>query len=249
MNTLRHIKRRFSIAAPRLAVRPHLPWYLRWSLLMIGMLLAGLLVWWAYDTGLEFAGLHKELTEDELSRLKERVGTLQEENAKLNIQLVDLERQNQMEHAANAELERQLKGLNDEKAHLNEDLAFFQNLTQSGNRDENLSIQKLKVVRDTLPGEFHCSMLLVQSGQRPRDFHGKLQFVVNGLLDGQRSVLVFPADEKSPESATYQLDFKYYQRVERTIKLPAGMSFESMQVRIYEHGSSEPKIKEDATLS
>ena len=244
----RQIKRRFSIAAPRLAVRPHLPWYLRWLLAAPVMLIAGWLVWWAYGYGLELAGYSREQSEDRLSSLSKQVSSLQGENAKLTSQLVDFERQMQMEHAANAEMERQLKALNDEKTHLNEDLAFYQNLTQSGNREENLTVQHLKVAHDTLPGEYYCSMLLVQGGQRPKDFHGKLQLVVNGVLDGQKSVLVFPED-KAPESEAYQLDFKYYQRIERTFKLPPGMVLESMQVRVYEHGSNEPKIKQDVTLS
>jgi len=248
MNKLRQIKRRFSIAAPRLAVRPHLPWYLRWFLAMPVFLLAAWLAWWAYGSGLELAGFHREQTEDELSHLKQQVSTLQSENAKLTSQLVDFERQMQMDHAANTEMERQLRGLNEEKAHLNEDLAFFQNLTQSGNREENLSVQHLKVVRDTLPGEYHCSMLLVQGGQRPKDFHGSLQLVVNVVRDGDQTVMVFPA-EKSPETAAYQLDFKYYQRVERSFQLPSGTTIESVQVRIYERGAREPKIKQDVTLS
>jgi hypothetical protein len=246
--TLREFTRRFSISAPRLAVRPHLPWYLRWSLLMLAGLAAAWLVWRAFGVGLELAGFHREMTEDELSRLNQQVSTLEAENAKLSSQLIEIERQMQMEHSANTEMERQLRGLNDEKAHLNEDLAFFQNLTQSGNREENVSIQRLKVVHDMLPDEYHCSMLLVQSGQRPKDFHGKLQLVINGMIDGQRSVQVIP-DDKSAENAEYQLEFKYYQRIERTFKLPSGMSFESMQIRVYEHGSNEPKIKQDATLS
>ncbi len=235
MNKLRHIKQRFSIAAPRLAVRPHLPWYLRWSAMALGALVVAGLAWWAYTNGLELAGFHRVETEDALSRLTGEVSTLRSENAKLNAQLIDVQRQMQMEHAANGEMERQLKAANDEKTHLNEDLAFFQNLTESGNRDENVSIQRLKVVRDTLPGEYHASLLLVQGGQRTKDFRGKLQFVINGVLEGQRSVLVVP-DEKSAESAAYQFEFKYYQRVERTFKLPPGMSLESLQVRLYEHG-------------
>ncbi len=244
----KEIQRRFSIAAPRLAVRPHLPWYLRWALAVPVLLLAAWLVFLAYTYGLELAGFHREQTEDELSRLKREVGTLQVEKSNLTSKLVDMERQMQMELAANGELERQLKGLNDEKAHLNEDLAFYQNLTQSGDREENLSIQRLKVVREALPGEFHCSLLLVQGGVRPKDFRGRLQLVVNGMRGGERSVFVFPA-EKSPESEAYELDFKYYQRVERTFKLPQGVTFQSMQVRIYEHGVSEPKVKQDVTLS
>jgi hypothetical protein len=248
MNKLRQFKRRFSIAAPRLSVRPHLPWYLRWSLVILFVLLAGWLTWWAYGNGLELAGFLRGQTENELSRLSQQVSTLQSENAKLTSKLVDFERQMQMEHSANAEMEQQLRGLNEEKAHLNEDLAFYQNLTQSGNREENLSIQHLKVVHDTLPGEYHCSMLLVQSGQRPKDFHGNLQLVINMVRDGEKSVLIFPA-EKSTETAAYQLDFKYYQRVERSFRLPPEAIINSVQVRIYERGAKEPKVKQDAALS
>lgn len=245
---LHNFKRRFSIAAPQLAVRPHLPWYVRWSLVIPFVVGAGWLIWWAYGSGLELAGFHREQAEDELSRLHRQVGELQNTNTKLNSQVVDFGRQIQMQLATIAEMERQLKSLNDEKAHLNEDLAFFQNLTQSGNREENLTIQRLKVERGSLPGEYHCGMLLVQGGQRPKDFHGNLQLVANVVHDNQNSVMVFP-EKNSPEFAAYQLDFKYYQRVERTIQLPPGTTLESIQVRVYERGATEPKARQDAALS
>jgi hypothetical protein len=244
----RHIKHRFSIAAPRLAVRPHLPWYLRWGLVLPFVLGAGWLIWWAYGSGLELAGFHREQAEDELTRLNRQVVELSAENTRLNSKLIDYERQIQMELATNTELDRQLKALNDEKANLNEDLAFYQNLTQSGSREESLTIQRLKVVHDTLPGEYHCSMLLVQGGQRPKDFRGNFQLVVNIRHNDEKSVLTLPQGN-SPESQTYQLDFKYYQRIERSFQLPDGMVLESVQVRVYERGASEPRAKQDATLS
>ncbi len=246
-NLLRLLRKRFSLAASSLAVRPHRPWYWRWTIIIVGGGLVAWLAWWAFGSGLELAGYVRAATESELSRTKRENTELQSENARLNNRLVDMERQFQIEHSANAEMQRQLKTLNDEKAHLNEDLAFYENLTQSGEREEKLSIQNLKVTRDTLPGEFHVSLLLVQSGQRPKDFQGKMQFVVNGLQNGQRAVVLVPGD-KDPEVAAYQLDFKYYQRIERTFKLPAGVAFESLQVRIYERGVNEPKVKLDASL-
>ncbi len=247
-NLLRLLRKRFSLAASNLAVRPHRPWYWRWTMLIGGSSVVVWLAFWAYNNGLELAGYVRASTESKLTRTERELGEAQSENARLNNRVVDMERQLQIEHSANAELSRQLKTLNDEKAHLNEDLAFYQNLTQSGEREEKLSIQRLKVAHDTLPDEFHVSMLLVQSGQRPKDFQGKMQFVVNALHNGQRAVFVVPGD-KDPEFAAYQLDFKYYQRIERTFKLPAGVTFESLQVRIYERGQNEPKLKLDAPLS
>ncbi len=244
----RKLNRRFSISAPRLAVKPHVPWYVRWALIAPVVVTVGWLGWWAFDSGLELAGFHRVQAESELSHLRQQVASLQEENAKLNSQVVAYERQVQMDHAAAADLEKQLKTLNEEKLTLNEDLAFFQNLTQSGSREESLSIHRVSIVRDSLPGEFHCSMLLVQSGQRPKEFRGNLQLVVNVLHNGERSVLVFP-QQSAQDASAYQLDFKYYQRVERSFKLPPDVFLEGVQVRIYERGVSEPRIKQDVALS
>lgn len=245
---LRRFQRKFSIAAPRLAVRPHVPWYVRWAIVVPFVLLAVVLVIWAYDSGLQLAGFRREQAEDKLSSLHQQVEKLQSENAKLSNQVVDNERRMQMERAANQEMAQQLKDLNEEKVHLNEDLAFYQDLTQSGGREEKLSINKLTVEHAALPGEYHCSMLLVDTGQRVREFRGSLQLVANVLHNGKQSVVVFP-QENSPDAASYQLHFKYYQRVERSIQLSPDMSLQSLEVRVYKHGESEPKVKQDISLS
>ena len=103
---LRQIKRKFSISAPRLAVRPHVPWYVRWAIILPFVLAAGGLVWWAYDSGLEFAGFHRGQAERELAGLRAQVVSLRDENAQLASQAASFERQAQMEHAANLEIGR-----------------------------------------------------------------------------------------------------------------------------------------------
>jgi hypothetical protein len=249
MFTIRQIKRKFGISAPRLAVRLHVPWYVRWAIVLPFVLVAGGLVWWAYDSGLEFAGFHRGQAEHELTQLREQVATLKAENAKLSSQAASFERQAQIEHAANQETGKQLKGLNEENARIQEDLGFFQGLTSSGKHESELSIQRLKVERDTLPGEYRYRMLLVQSGaERAKEFHGKLQLLINTQHNGEKAVVVFP-QENAPGDAAYQLNFKYYQRVEHSFQLPPDTAIESIQVRIFEHGASEPKIKQNVNLS
>lgn len=258
-NLVRQLKRKFSISAPRLSVRPHVPWYVRWAIVLPFILAAGGLVWWAYDSGLEFAGFHRGLAEQELAGLRDEVVALKSENAALASQAASFERQAQIEHAANLETEKLLQGINEENGRLQEDLRLFQNLTLSSAREGELSIQHLKLERDALPGEYRFRLLLVQGGQqRAKVFQGNIQLLVNVQQNGQRSVVVLPqASEvsgsavpaKLPEDAAYQLNFKYYQRVERSFRLPADMTIESVQVRIFERGSSEPKAKQNVALS
>ena len=252
------IKRKFGISAPRLAVRLHVPWYVRWAITLPFILAAGGLVWWAYGSGLEFAGFHRGQAEQELAGLRAQVVSLSDENAQLASQAASFERQAQMEHAANLETARQLQGVNEENLRLKEDLTLFQSLTLSGTREGELSIQHFKVEHDTLPGEYRYRLLLVQGGQRrTKPFQGNLQLLVNVLHNGERSVVVFPQENTAPENtpghagedAAYQLNFKYYQRIKRSFQLPPEMSVESVQVRIFEQGSGEPKVKQSVNLS
>jgi hypothetical protein len=246
---IRRIKRKFGISAPRLSVRPHVPWYVRWAITLPFLLVSAGLIWWAYDSGLEFAGFHRGQAEKELSQLRELVTNLKIENSKLASQSATFERQAQVEHAANQETGKQIKLLNEENARIQEDLAFFQSMTFSGKREAELSIQRLKVEHDALPGEFRFRLLLVQSAsQRSKDFHGNLQLLVNTRQNGKKSLIVFPQTSATDGSA-YLLNFKYYQRVEHSFQLPPDALVDSIQVRIFEHGIAEPKIQQNVSLS
>ncbi|KAF0202373.1 MAG: hypothetical protein FD173_1974 [Gallionellaceae bacterium] len=246
---IRKFKRKFSIAAPRLSVRPHVPWYVRWAITLPFIFAAGVLVWWAYDSGLELAGFHRSLAEKELDELRNRVVLLEAGNAKLANQVASYERQGQIDHSAMQETSTQVKSLNEENVRLKEDLSFFQNLPLTAGREAELSIHRLKIEADVMPGEYHCRLLLVQNvQQRGKEFQGSLQLLVNGEQDGKKVMLQFP-QENSPDIAAHQLSFKYYQRIDRVFKLPADMRLESVQVRVFEKGAREPKVKQTVGVS
>ncbi|GAB1233088.1 DUF6776 family protein [Ferrigenium sp. UT5] len=242
-------KRRFSISAPRLAVRPHVPWYVRWAITLPFLLAVGFLVWWAYDAGMALAGFHRGEAEQEISRLREQVMLLEAQNAVQINQLAVQERQAQIQLAAAGEVQQQIMVLQEENGRLREDLSFFQSLPLTAGRDAELSIHNVKLEPGTLPGEYHCRMLLVQGVQRRgRVFQGDLQIVVDGEQGGQKVVLQFPPPD-SPEVAAQHLNFKYYQRVERTFRLPEGVQIDSVQIRIFEKGMQEPKMVQTVLLS
>jgi len=246
---LRKIKRKFSISAPRLSVRPHIPWYVRWAITIPFIFGAGGVVWWAYDSGLELAGFHRGLAEKELDGLRDRVTFLTNENAKLSNQVASYERQMQIDRSAMLETSNQVKGLNDENEQLKEDLSFFQNLPLTAGKEGDLSIHRLKVEPNALAGEYHCRLLLVQEvQQRGKEFQGNMELLVSGTQGGRKVVLQFPP-ENSPDVAANQLNFKYYQRVDRVFKIPADVKIESVQVRIFEKGSHEPKVQQTVGLS
>jgi hypothetical protein len=243
----RGVERRFSISAPRLSVRPHIAWYLRWGMMLPFVLAAIGLAWWAYGNGLEFAGFHRGQAEQELSRLHDQVAKLAEANAQLSDKVTQFEREIQIEQASNQATSEQLKSMADENVHLQEDLVFFQNLTATAGKEGELGVHRLTLERDIIPGEFHLRMLLVQSGQRAKTFNGSYQLVATVVENGQSSTHVFP--HEGSENAQFKLSFRYYRRVEQNIQLPPDARLESVQVRIFEQGATEPKVRQSVSLS
>lgn len=243
----RRAKRRFSIYAPKVSIRPHIPWYLRWSLVLPFVIAAGLLIWFAYNSGLQFAGFHRDETMEELTKLRTQAAKLGAENAQLNSQLVKSERQIQMAQGSSQETVRQMKMLNDENAKLQEDLAFFQSLTTTRTQEGELAVHRLRVEHDKMPGEYRVRMLLVQGGQRAKEFVGHYQLVATLVKNGQKTTQMFPLS--SAVSTPFQFKFKYYQRVDQGIQVPHDAQLESIQVRIFEQDAREPKVRQSVNLS
>ncbi|MEO8342566.1 MAG: DUF6776 family protein [Gallionella sp.] len=230
-----------------MSVRPHLAWYLRWGMLLPFVLAAMALAWWAYDSGLELAGFHRGKAEQELTKLHDQVAKLANENAQFSDKLAQYEREIQIEQASNQATAEQLKNMADENVHLQEDLVFFQNLTATGGKEGELGVHRLTLERDTMPGEYHLRMLLVQSGQRAKTFSGRYQLVATVLENGQNTTHVFPQDQTG--EAPFKLSFRYYRRIEQNIQLPPDAQLVNVQVRIFEQNASEPKVRQSVSLS
>ncbi len=211
------------------------------------MLAAIGLAWWAYDSGLELAGFHRGKAEQELTRLRDQVAKLSQEKGRLTDQIAQFERKVQIEQASNLETTKQLKNLADENDRLQEDLGFFQDLTATGSKEGELGVHRLKLDRDTMPGEYNLRMLLVRGGQRAKQFFGSYQLVATVVENGQTSTHVFTQDASG--NTQFQLNFRYYQRVEQHIQLPPEAQLENVQVRIFEKGVVEPKVRQNVSPS
>ena len=245
---LRTFKRKFGIAAPRVAVRAHVPWYLRWLVLAVVGALVFSVGWATYEFGLEFAGFRQGEADRALARLNETIEIQRKEVGELRLKVAQAERQLQIERATYGDLAKQVKALADENATLKEDLAFFQTLMPASGREGALTINRFRLRQDALPGEYEYRLLLVQTGRRVKDFQGRLQFVIDLEQEGRRLALTLPADGNK-DAMNYQLSFKFFQRIEGTFKIPPDATVKSMQVRVFENGSNAPKLMQSVDIS
>lgn len=243
----RAVRRRFGIAAQRVAVRKHLAWYWRWLFLVLALAVGLALAFWLYDIGSQYAGLDRGETRRELHRLRDEAARLAADNADLRGKAEASQRQLQIEQATQKELAASLQSLQDENARLKDDLAFFRSLMSSGGKAEVVSIYRFQVEHSLLPGEYRYRLLLLQSGPREKEFAGKVELLVNGSQGGKRDVVAVPLqgpgkDPKMP------VDFKFYQRLEGTFQVPHGFSASHVQVRVYTAGGGEPKLMKTVDL-
>jgi len=246
--SLKWLKNRFGAGAPRVAVTAHVPWYMRWlAILGVGAAIIGA-SWATWHFGSEFAGFRKSEIEGEMKRLNDLSVKQEAALAETRKALAVSESQRKIESATYGDLAKQVKSLAAENALLKDDLAFFQSLLPVPGKDEAVAINRFKLEPDAMPGEFRYRMLLVQGGQRPADFQGHIQLVINAQRGTQKVVLTLPA-EADAKSQQFQLQFKSFQRVEGTFRVEPGTVVKNIQVRVYQNGVRTPKLTQSVNIS
>ncbi|HVK56154.1 MAG TPA: DUF6776 family protein [Burkholderiales bacterium] len=211
------------------------------------VLLAGALLWWIFNTGQEYAGFDRAQFEQQLTEANNLSRRISGENAELKSSLDRLQQQAQIERAAQIELSLNITQLQEENANLKEEVSFFRNIMSSGKVSGGLSIQNFRIEGDVLPNEYRFYALLVQGGQRDRDFVGKAQLIVTGERGGVATAITYPeSDDLAP---TFDVKLKYYQRLEGRFKAEPGTVLKSIQLRIIERATGQVRSTRSLSLS
>ncbi|MGH8764296.1 MAG: hypothetical protein ACRET8_01120, partial [Burkholderiales bacterium] len=99
-----------------------------------------------------------------------------------------------------------------------------------------------------LPGEFRYRVLLLASGpRRGKDFQGRLELVVALTEAGSNAMITVPGPGES-DALAFRLSFKHFQRLDGTFRVNPKARVGSVQLRVYESGSTEPKVTQSVTL-
>jgi len=110
----RRIRRHFGLTAKQVAVRSQRPWYFQWGIAAAFVTAGYFIAYWQFTGGGE--NIYEKL----------KFTTLQ--NQSLQTKIVQIERQLQIEKAAQNNLEKELDIVQDENIRLKEDLLFYKNM-------------------------------------------------------------------------------------------------------------------------
>jgi len=227
-----------------MAVRSRWPWPWRvgaWASLLA--IVAGMW-WWGFDFGQFFGGFNRQELEARVSAAEAENERLKKDNAVLRSKAMQQETELAMASGAQATLSKQTQELAAENAQIKDELAFLQQLVADSNKQVGLSIQRLTVERET-DDTWRYRFLLVRGGTPKDEFtgHATIQVTLQPATDtvpARSSTISLPEDQPGTEAALI-LKFKYYQRVEGIVAVPAGAAIRAVTVRAFESGQAPPR--------
>ncbi|KAF4000011.1 hypothetical protein HAV38_00155 [Glaciimonas immobilis] len=224
-----------SVSAPRMSVKSHFPWPLKAIFLVLIIAFGATIALWAYYSGRNFASANA-VTARDVAALNRQIADLMVERDRFSSVVNAAESQANIASATQTHLSQQIATLEADNAKLKEDLAFFEGLLPIATGSDDIAIQRLSFAL-TAPTQLRYRSLIMRGGKVGRDFVGDLQIVVTAVVRGKNLILTYPEQSaNSPEKAAFQLDFKYYQRIDGVLTLPDGTVVKRVQARVRENG-------------
>lgn len=215
------LRRRLSVSSPRVTVRSHLPWPLRWAAVALVFGFSAALALWAFEMGKGLAGLDRDAKE-ELRQLRAEVSRLREDNTRATTIANTAESLLRTERAAQERLAQAVRQLEAESQSLKADLGFFERLLPA--TGEGLMIRGLQAAALS-PGQWRYQMLVMQSGRDVVDFSGRYEVLATGAMGGKVWSQGLPGGPR-------EMKVRQYARVEGLIEVPPEVVIKTLQVRV-----------------
>lgn len=221
----RLLRRRLSISSPRMTVRSHMPWPLRWALAAVVLGFSGALALWAFEVGKGIAGLgHGSRDQTQaLEQIRQQLDELKRDRERAQSVANSADSLIKAERATQARLAEQVKALELENQSLKDDLGFFERLLPASG--EGLAVRGLQADLPA-PGQLRYQLLVMQQGSRTMpEFKGRYEVSLSGLMDGKPWAMSMPVVSKP-------VQVRQYQRLEGMADYPSTAVVKQVQVRV-----------------
>lgn len=215
------LRRRLSVSAPRMIVRSHLPWPLRWAALAVMFGFSAAIALWAFELGKDLAGLDRN-DQEELLRLRAEIVQLRTDHQQATQVANTADSLLRTERATQERLAQQVRQLEADKQALRADLGFYERLLPTSG--EGLQLRGLQA-EVSAPGQVRYQLLIVQSGKALAEFKGRYDLLLTGQLEGKAWSQALPGGPQV-------LQMRQVTRLEGLIDHPPEAVIKAMQVRV-----------------
>jgi hypothetical protein len=216
------LRRRLSISAPRMIVRSHLPWPLRWAVVALVFGFSAALSLWAFEFGKSIAGLDKD-AKAELAQLRIEVAKLRDEREGAQSIANTAQSLLKAEKVAQERLTQQIKQVETENLSLKADLGFFERLLPAS-AAQGLNVRALQAEAKS-PGHLRFQVLIMQIGKNQPEFVGRYDIVLSGTLGDKPWSLSHPGGPQ-------KLSVRQSARLEGTVDYPQDAVVKTVQLKV-----------------
>ena len=218
------LKRRFSVSAPRVTVRSHLPWPVRWAVVALAMGFSAALALWAFDVGRALSGGLDAGGREELQQVRAELARLKSAHDDSQALANSADTMLKAERVTQENLAARVKTLEKQNAELANDLAFFEKLMPAQGGGKGLSVRGLQGGLER-PGKLQFQLLVMQpqAARSAGEFRGRYEVTLSGALDGKPWVLAGTA---------HTLVLRQYQRLEGVIDFPPAAVVKQLSVKV-----------------
>ncbi len=225
----KQLRRRLFGGAPRVIVRRHTPWPLRWALAALLLGFSAALAVWAFEFSRQYVGLRRGgevVSHDDVVKLRDELARLRGDRDKAQSIADTADSLLRAERTTQDRLAQQLKQAESEIQGLKADLGFYERLLPAPG--EGIAIRGFQV-ETAAPGRLQYLMLVTQSGKGRPDFSGRYDLTITGSLDGK------PWSQAAIGGAR-PLAVKTSARLEGTIDVPVNLVVKLVQARVLDAG-------------
>ena len=141
-----------------------------------------------------------------------------------------------IESTSQEQLSAQIKTLEEENTRLKSDLATFESLAGGQTGDSGLAISRMQIL-SAGGGQYRYRLLLAQTGDRKdKEFNGTIQLIAMVQRGKETVMMQFPA-AGDPAASQYQVNFRYFRRLEGMFKVAAEARVLRVEARLIQDGA------------
>ena len=171
-----------------------------------------------------------ESTASAHQQLQRNARVLARNNDELRKRLTVLTREQQVERIAYGEINERLRSLQSTVHSLKEEVAFYRGIVVSDG-EKGIQVQSLAVDPDGRERGYRYQLVLTRGGKSDKVAAGSVSLSVSGEHEGKPRRLSFQ-DLSVPSADALEFSFKYFQRLQGHMTLPAGFVPRRVYVRV-----------------
>lgn len=195
-------------------------------------------IWVAFEYGRRVAGYDSADTGAYIEQLQAQLEESQAEIVESNRRATMLERNNQIDDDASAQLKKTLAGAQSEVLELKKELTFYKSIVAPEEGERNIAIQSIQLKQNET-GEYSYKIMLSQRGRNDQFARGTVSVSIDGTNQGKSTTLQLEdvaKDVKKP----MKFGFKYFQNFEGVMTLPDAFQADTLHIKV---NPSTGKIK------